>query len=188
MNPFIDISKFIKGQLQPDFRVPVRVAWLEALLETLDVTLNTVQQSYLDKIREIAYSGQTAQLEKMLNDYFDTSLRRIYIRHNLLISDILWLAAEEQSDTYLYSEVEYLAGTAGEAGTSGLISQEYWNLEGEDPGLIIGGTDGTAGTSGEVEVDFEIVAPSSLMANETQMRAYVIRYVQAGRRFRFTYI
>lgn len=186
-NPYIDISKFIKANLKEDFRVPVRIATLETLLETMDTTFNALYQYRLDKLREIAYSGQTIQLERMLNDYFDVTLRRIYIRHNILISDILWLAEEEQADTYLYTEEEYQSGTAGEAGTSGLVSIQYWNNEGEDPGALIGGG-GTNGTSGEVTIDFEIVVPTSLSGFESQIRANVNKYVQAGRRYDIIYI
>lgn len=185
MNPYINIPKFIRNQLGEDKRTPLRLSWLEALLETGDITLNEIEQFRLDKLREVAYSGQTIQLERMLNDFFDIALRRIYIRHNIFVNDVLWLEEEEQASPFLYLEIEYDNGYAGEAGTSGILNQEYWNLEGENPGEVIGGT---SGTSGGLHIDFEVVVPIELSSFETKIRANLNRYVQAGKVYGIVYV
>ena len=181
-NPYLNIERYIHLQLKEDKRTPIRLALLYALLSPLDDNFNNIAQFLADKLRELGYNGQTVQLERLLNDKFDPSLRRIRIRHNIFDFDFLFRDEEDQIETYLFYDGEISAGTFG---TSGLLGEiEYWYNIGENPGGL---NAGTSGTSGDL-VDFEIAVPIELSGFEAQIIANTNKYRQAGFVYRIVYV
>lgn len=181
-NPYLDLKKSIHEQTKADKRTAMRLALVYSLLSPLDTHYNNIAQLLEDKLRELSYNGQTVQLERLLNDSFDVSLRRIKIRHNLFDKDFLFNYEELQIKTYLYDYGELSNGTFGTSGTIGV--QEYWYNVGENPGALNAGTNGT---SGAITYDFEIVAPTELSGLEAQIISITKKYAQAGFLFRVVY-
>jgi hypothetical protein len=182
-NPYLDIGRYVHLQLKEDKRTPIRLALIYSLLSPLDENFNNISQFLADKLRELGYNGQTIQLERLLNDKFDSTLRRIFIRHSIFDFDFLFYVEEEQIESFLFYDTEL--GFNGTFGTSGLVGEEqfYYNL-GENPGSL---NDGISSTSGDW-VDFEIVVPTSLFSFEPQIIANTNKYRQAGFVYRIVYV
>jgi hypothetical protein len=182
-NPYLDIAKYIHGQFKVDKRTPIRLALLYSLLSPLDENFNNIAQLLEDKLRELGYNGQTIQLERLLNDLFDDTLRRIFIRHSIYDFDFLFYDEEDQIESFLFYSGE--VSDNGTYGTSGLVGElEYWYNVGENPGAL---NEGISSTSGDW-VDFEIVVPIELTGFERQIVANTNKYRQAGFKYRIVYV
>ncbi|MBS1506028.1 MAG: hypothetical protein JSS79_05220 [Bacteroidetes bacterium] len=176
----IDFQKFVTRHIRPKLRTPRTLAWIESLLDPLTYTIDNANAYRLQKLVELSYNGQTFALENVLNDNFDPTLRRIYILNQQLFNEVDWLISENQVADFDYFIGEVSHGTAG---TSGHVASEgFLYFIGENPNLLHG-TNGTSGTS----YDFEIIAPSSLSSQDSQMKGYVEKYKAAARRYTILY-
>ena len=183
----LDLNKFIPRHIRYKLRSADLVDWLIANTTPLNITISDINQFRSDKLRELDYNGRTIQLERLLNDNFDNTLRRIYILHDQIFNEVDFFVAELQNGDFdFYISEVAPAGTngAGTAGTSGFLAEEgHLFYIGENPNAIIGGTNGTSGN-----IDFEIVSPVSLISKDAEIKGYVDKYKLASKRYRTTYV
>jgi len=97
-----NIKKHVARLTPPFWRTAFQLGWLESLLSPL----KTVNESFVSWVTskrvELTYNGQTIHLERMLNDIFDSSLRRIKIIHSTDLRDYDYFFSEEQPGDYDY--------------------------------------------------------------------------------------
>lgn len=149
-----DLSKYIRRLTPPRYRNQFNLSWYETLLSPLDYS----QQQFNDYkdlvLKELSYNGTTLQMERMLNDYFDPTSRRITITESATTTNYLFTEAEGQPPSYLFTETETGA------------TKTYWSLEGENIGISA--------------FDFYVNAPSSLSSMVDQINAQILKYKLAG--------
>jgi len=177
----LDIQKFVYRHLRSKLRTSRQLAWLESLLSPLTFTIDNVNEYRLQKLIELSYNGQTFALENVLNDNFDTTLRRIYILNEQIFNEVDWLISENQPGDYDFFLGEVSGGTFG---TAGLMANEgYLFYIGENPNSI----SGTNGTSGNA-FDFEVIVPISLIGFDSQIHGFIDKYRLAGKRYIISYV
>lgn len=84
-------------------RKPRLVAWVTALTRPVDDLYQQFLAYRLDTLRELSYNGQTALLEKALNDKLDPDLRRIVIRNSAVFLDPLYLNFKHEAQPITYA-------------------------------------------------------------------------------------
>jgi hypothetical protein len=72
-------------------RRPRLIAWASSLTSPVAGLYRQLLDYRLDTLRELSYNGQTALLEKALNDKLDPDLRRIVIRNSTVFLDPLYI-------------------------------------------------------------------------------------------------
>lgn len=120
MRYFFNYFDYVKQALLPDKKKPRILAFLESLLAPVQA-LNDDFETYIPIARRKAtFTGQVVYLERLLNDEFDPTLRRIYIadgQANVLPPfvfnkveqrpAIIYNKAENATPFYLYNSSEY---------------------------------------------------------------------------------
>lgn len=150
-----DKSKLIKRLTPPRWRTQFNLSWYETLLTGIDYSMDNFTTTRDSANRLLSYNGQTIYLELMLNDFFDSSLRRIKIEHEESEAVYLYLESESQPLFSLYMESE----------TGGTV--QYLYTEGEISSQIL-------------DFDFKVIAPISLSGSTNQIRANIDKYRLAG--------
>jgi hypothetical protein len=84
-------------------RRPRLVAWVTSLLSPVDYLYQQFLSYRLDTLCELSYNGQTALLEKALNDKLDPNLRRIVIRNSAVYLDSLYLNFKREAQPPVYA-------------------------------------------------------------------------------------
>ena len=75
----VNFAKVAELLLPPFLRNPKMLAWLKALVKPIQV-INTDFLAFIRRIRyRIRFNGQVIYLEHLLNDFYDPTLRRIYL-------------------------------------------------------------------------------------------------------------
>ncbi|TAD83319.1 MAG: hypothetical protein EAY75_15060 [Bacteroidetes bacterium] len=105
----------------------------------------------------LAINGQVCFLQKMLNDRFDTALRRIYI------ADAVYYAP-----VYIFEDAENKALRL--------------NLDGEGSAVFLY----TNQETGQTPVDFTVYVPNGLAYNASEMVALLDAYKVAGKNYNIT--
>src|SRR5579872_6770183 len=149
-----DLSKYVRRLTPPRLRNKFNLSWYETLLSGIDYSQDKFN-SYKDLVlKELSYNGTTLQMERMLNDYFDPSSRRITITESATTTNYLFLESEGQAPKYLFTESETGA------------TKTYFFNEGEN---ISTGA-----------FDFIVNAPLSVTGSTDQMKAQILKYKLAG--------
>lgn len=78
-NYTIDWLKFIVSNIAIDLRQRIHIVWLWVSFAGIRELHDRLLQFRLDTLYDAGINGQVVKLERMLNDTFDNSLRRIYI-------------------------------------------------------------------------------------------------------------
>lgn len=152
-----DLSKLVRRLTPPRWRNPFNLHWYETLLSPINYSQDRFVAFKDQALIELSYNGQTMYLEKMLNDRFDPTHRRIIIQHEEDNSVFWYLEAEGQAPNYLYTEIE-----------TGATLTHLYN-EGENSTGLPGG------------IDFRVKAPAELFSKEPQMKAEINKYKLAGK-------
>lgn len=108
MKYFINWLKQMIDLIPPGLRKVRLMDFIWALLEGLRWLYEELQAFISETRKAIGKNGQVIVLEKLLNDAFDTSLRRIYIGDYIgFDTAAVWLISENQVDpaVYLISEI-----------------------------------------------------------------------------------
>jgi hypothetical protein len=149
----IDIAKNVTRLAPPAWRRSFLLAWLEALLKPV-ATLNQEFITWVAAKRiELTYNGQTIHLERMLNDLYDNTLRRIKIEHSMDTREFDYLISEGQPQDF-----DYLISEAAPA--------RYDKYQNERVVVFIDG--------------FRVRFPNALANKESQIIGRVLRYKTAG--------
>lgn len=75
----INIKKLVSQILHPEFRLPKVIAYINSLIVPVIFTYNSFFEFVNDIIYKTQHNGALISLEKVLNDRFDSALKRIYI-------------------------------------------------------------------------------------------------------------
>ncbi len=136
-------------------------------INIIGVGVQSVHQLFLDFVAdkevEKYTTGQTYLLERYLNYVFDRSQKRIYIKHVEEVAEYDFLVSENQRADYdyLYSENH--------------LPEGYIYLLGEG--------------NRNLDVDFLVYVPATILAlSEAQLRANLLKYKLAGKRYKFVSI
>lgn len=154
-----DINKTILWLLPTPLRLRRQWAWLKVLIYPIS-TAYQVFLNYRDQqLYESYLTGQTIQLQRLLNDRFDNSLRRIVIIHSSDSDIPLYLDQENQpaQDLNLYLDEE------------------------SQPDTVILYLDGEPGAS--LLVDFRVIAPISLTNAQIEIENLVRQYALVDKTF-----
>jgi len=142
-----------------------KVVWSD-YLKLVSTMLKNIQEELLNNANKfhtfLSYTGQHLSLEKLLNDNFDNSLRRIFItENNISISNYIWYL---QGETDPDNKVWY---TQGETDPS----PKDWYTEIELSSIL----------------NFTVNIPTTLTINENELRALMASYVVNGYDFNIIY-
>jgi len=156
----IDPAERLRQLLPPVLRQPVRLAWLEALLEPQRTSHQEYQQLAEGLLEQIGYTGQTITVEYVLNLFFNGggAIRIITPGQNL-------------QETHYFFEAENQPAQA-----------VYFNVE-NGPGSYLYSFSEFA-----QDVDFIIEAPASLAPAENAMDSVLQNLRLSGRRYKFEYV
>lgn len=77
----VDYDKLIKLSLPTFLRGDIIYAWLKALLQPVKELYNAFVIYKDDAVYRVSHNGSVTLLQKVLNDKFDNSERRIYIKN-----------------------------------------------------------------------------------------------------------
>jgi len=158
MNP--NIFDIDHGKLR-QWMVPgrIRKSRILAFLQVLQSTVSFLYQDLLrfrkQKLYELKITPQVCYLERLLNDRFDFTQRRIRIVDSI-----------DKPPYYIYQRAE--------------LKPKYIHTRAEGkPAYIY-----TRGESSLLQDDFVVLVPTGLMFEEAEMRSLVKVYKLAGKRFK----
>lgn len=157
-----DIEKFIHRLLPPFLRTALQKAWIRVLLKPVEYLLTQLQAYRVEKLNELSYNGQTIQLERYLNDIFDSVQRRIQVKHYADSPDFDYLLSENGSAL----DYDYLISESTNTGFLYFIGEN----------------------SAPLGVDFIVLFPSSISTLSEAIKARVDKYRVAGKQYQINYI
>lgn len=156
----INFSTYVKNHVPPALREARQLSWLSSLVSPIVTIWNIFSVWRAQKRKEISYNCQTIMVEEALNDFFDATLRRIYIDNtwNNLERTAIYRVADGQPASVIYRL------TDGQAGRYIYRHADY-----------------------QQEYDFIVVLPAGEIFNEDQVRKLVDTLRRAGRKFKLIY-
>jgi hypothetical protein len=99
----IDFPRLVRSLLPTVLRKPRLLAWLASHTAPLESVYQDLLNYRLTSLQELSYNGQTAMLEKALNDKLDANLRRIYIRNTTIFLQPLYINFKREQQTKKYT-------------------------------------------------------------------------------------
>ncbi len=153
----IDFDKMVrfntpeKLQDEPDY-----LSWMVVLFNPLVKMYNAFLRFCDATIYDLLFTGQVCSLERMLNDKYDFTSRRIYIEDAVLQSPIYLYQDIENKDVDLYTDAENLAVSIF--------------------------TDGE--TNGQTSNHFIVFVAVSIAFDATEMRSVIMQKRLVGKRFK----
>ena len=151
----IKYNKLVAWLLPVPLRKAVHNAWLLALTSPVVKLYQALLRYRQAKLYQLTITPQVCYLQRMLNDRFDPTLRRI------LLSDGIW-----RQPWYVYQEAE--------------LKPRYLYTEAEDDPVITY----TDSEAGQLPDDFVVYVPIGLIYDITEMRGLLNAYKLAGTRYK----
>ncbi len=188
----INWNKIVKENLPVFFHTLFRLNWIKALIKPF----KQIHQEFLiireDYILKVAYNGQTLYLEKLLNDTFDNTLRRIYINdYGIINQNYLYKKSELMLPIYLYKNWDYTqAYLIGQYSVDGnTVYVALTNNTNQQPSTHVGSDWAVHKTitffRKKVEYNisggFNVNIPIGLVYDDARMRALIDYYRLASR-------
>jgi hypothetical protein len=158
-----DITKLITWLLPSLLRKPKQVAWLRALLWPVN-QLHGQFVEFIDYKRyELDFTGQVISLERLLNDKYDNTLRRIFIN------------GFPRPRRFVFRDGNNLINY-----DKPYIYRDGSTVPNREGFFLFAGT-------GSLNVSFIINIPNALTVNELELRALVDKYKLAGKYYTIEY-
>lgn len=151
----VDFPKLVRLLLPPRLRKIKHVAWLQALTNPVNYLYQQFRRNRDANLYRLYITPQVVYMERLLNDRYDISLRRIRIRDALVYAPQYIYQDQELKPVYIYQEEE------------------------NNPVYLF--TDDEIGSD---SVDFYVLMPSDLIYNENEMTALIDNYKLAGKRYK----
>lgn len=158
-----DITKFVTYLLPSFLRKAKQIAWIKACLAPMNTLNADLVQFVTDTRYRLNFTGQVISLQRLLNDKFDNTLRRIYIGDG---NNIEKFVARTGSNNPPAPEQKVFATGAS-------------SYAGEDFAIFA-----TSETGSSELYDFTINIPSALTYNANTLNALVNIYKRAGRKYK----
>ncbi|SFO33300.1 hypothetical protein SAMN05428949_4983 [Chitinophaga sp. YR627] len=151
----VDLPKLVRLLVPPRMRKMKHVAWLQALTNPVNYLYQQFRRNRDANLYRLYITPQVVYMEKLLNDRYDISGRRIRIK-DALVYDAEYLYQEQElKPVYIYREEE------------------------NKPVYLF--TDDEIGSD---SVDFFVLVPSDLTFNDNEMAALIDNYKLAGKRYK----
>jgi hypothetical protein len=151
----IDFYFLVQIHLPAFLRKTITIDLIMIFISPIDRMKSDFYTFFNAKKYELSFNGQVCSLEQLLNNEFDSNLRRIYIDDLEQLPEYYLFNKEENNEVkYLFNESE------GETPTY-LYNQEEYDLDN----------------------DFTIYIPSGLVFDELYFKALVNQYKTASKRF-----
>jgi hypothetical protein len=115
----IDYNRLVRWLIPPALRQENTIAWLRALVKPSVIVYHSFRRYRRQKLYELMITGQVCYLERLLNDKYDYTLRRIRIVDSVDRSPVVFYQEDEQKPVVFYQEgegPEVVFYTEGEAG------------------------------------------------------------------------
>jgi len=157
----INFPLLIRWFLPRRLRMLRMIAWLTVLCRPVVRLYSDFKRFRKDVIYQLTITPQVCYLERMLNDRFDFTLKRIYI------DDAIWM-----QPLYIYQDDE--------------LKDEFLYQESEDKPIFLW----TDSEAGEDRDDFVVFVPKALMGlvNVGEMTSLLKKYKLAGTHFKIEFI
>jgi hypothetical protein len=160
MNVFrLDLNRLVRLILPILFRKTVMLSFLDAITQPVSNIYNLFLINRDSNLYNLSISPQVCSLQKLLNDRFDISQRRIFITDGVFYNPIYIHTAGENINLYLY--------TASEKRDISL----YMDIE-----------------TGSLTVDFFINVPFGLQFDVEEMKALIDYYKLASKTYKINQI
>lgn len=150
----VDFRRIIIWLLPVDPRTTIEVSWLQALFAPLRTLYTLFNGRRVTNLYTLSITPQVCYLEKMLNDRYDDTERRIYITDGERVPDVYIYLEDEQKPLYIYLDSE------------------------ASPVYIYTKAERETGES-----DFVVHVPSTIIYNDNEMRALLDSYKLASKRY-----
>ncbi len=151
----IDLNEWVNDNTLQKVRKPNMLTWLHGLTAPLAFVLISIQRFRRQKLYQLAITPQACYLQKLLNDRYDYSQRRIVI-----------VDGQDKPPTYIYRAAE--------------LKPLYIKRISENAPKYIY----TDGESGNLQDDFVIKVPGVIVFDDAEMRSLVKVYKLAGTQFK----
>lgn len=93
----IDFKKLVFLKLPTDLRNTLMINWLQSVIIPISIIYSAFVNNRESNIYKLAHNCQVCYLTKVLNDAFDSTLRRIYITNgNLYARQFIYTNVEHQ--------------------------------------------------------------------------------------------
>lgn len=154
----INYTKLVTERL-PDveIRTDEVLAYCLVLVSPLVLVYNSLLTFRLFLLYKLSITPQVCYLEKMLNNQYDNTERRIYIEDAVLVDGIFIFQEAEEEPIFIYTEAESTK------------PKTYLYTEGE--------------TSGAGANDFIVFYPAGLLFNMNELVSLVNQYKLASKKF-----
>lgn len=158
-----DITRFVTYMLPSFLRKSRQVAWLKALLKPIDTLNADLVQFNADTRYALNFTGQVISLERLLNDKFDNSLRRIFIGDGNNTEVIL-----ARTGSNALPATEQLAYRTGASAYTGEDFNVFVTSQGGSNQLF----------------DFQVNIPTALVYDAGKLKSYLTTYKRAGKKYK----
>lgn len=148
----IDYTKFVLERIPQHVQESEHNAWLTKLASPFVYLYNQLLLFRTNVLYKLTITPQVVYLEKMLNDRYDSALRRIYIVDGL-----------SYNATYLYTSLELKPQFTYKKSENNL-----WFLY-------------TSGETGQFSFDFVVMVPNAIAFNQNEMISLLNTYKLAGK-------
>ena len=155
----ISYKKFIKWNVPFDLRKPKMMALLTAFVRPIVQVYQAFYRNRKSNLYKLLITPQVCYLERMLNDRFDATQRRIFI------GDGEW-----HDPFYLYQEAE--------------LKDQYLYTEAENQPVYLW----TDSEAGDYKDDFIVFVPKTLVFNINEMKGLLDVFKLVGTRYKIELI
>lgn len=151
----IDFTKLVRLLIPVILRRLAHVAWLQALCFPVNFLYQLFLRNRDANLYRLKITPQVVFLERLLNDRYDISARRIRITDALDYDPVYLYQEPENKPAYLFTE--------GENKPVYLFTEEEVGLQ---------------------TVNFYVIVPRTIIFNENEMRALLDTYKLAGKTYK----
>ncbi|MVT09874.1 hypothetical protein [Chitinophaga tropicalis] len=151
----IDYPKLVRLLIPPRMRKLRHVAWLQALTNPVNYLYQQFKRNRDANLYRLNITPQVVYMEKLLNDRYDISGRRIRIKDAITYTAEYLYQDAENKPLYIYKEEE------------------------NKPVYLF-----TESEIGSDSVDFYVLLPAGLSYNENEMTALINNYKLAGKSYK----
>lgn len=157
MSDFFEINfkKLVRERIPPRLRTQKIMAFVDALSVEINGVYNDFIRNRKANLYRLSITPQVVYLEKLLNDKYDFTARRIYIYD-----------AEWHQPWYIYKDEE-------------LKPERLYQESEEKPVWLY-----SENEVGELKIDFVVFVPSAVDFKENEMRGYLDMYKLFGTHYK----
>lgn len=155
----IDYKKLVIWLLPKPIRKPVHVLWLMALLSPLTMFYNLFLAFRTSVLYFLDIDSTVCKLQKLLNDRYDSQLRRIVIVDGAEFDPVFIYQREENKPVFLYQKAE------------------------NKPAYLY-----TKAETGATTVDFVIKVPVFVVIDVSEVQALVRRFKLPSKTFKVQFV